>query len=288
MSEVVVTATRLNAARDSIQPQVGASTYAFSRQQIEALPGGDNLSLQQVILQAPGVTQDSFGQLHIREDHNGLQYRLNGVILPEGLSVFGQAIPTRLADSVKLITGALPAQYGLRTAGIIDIRTKSGIQSGGDVSLYGGSQGTFQPSIEYGGTSGNFSGFVSSSWLQSDRGIESPDGSATPIHDKTQQLNGFAYLEDILDANTRASLILGTSNQHFQIPNRADQPTLGFTVNGVSDFPSEDLNEQQREITHFAVASFLHAQGKLTSQISLFGRYSQLDYTPDPPRRPAV
>lgn len=282
VSEVVVTATRLNQARDSIQPQVGASTYAFSAQQIEALPGGANLSLQQVVLQAPGVTQDSFGQLHVRDDHNGLQYRLNGVILPEGLSVFGQSISTRLADSVKLITGALPAQYGLRTAGIVDIRTKTGVKDGGEVGLYGGSQGTIQPSIEYGATSGGLSAFVSGSYLQSDRGIESPDGRATPLHDQTRQYNGFAYLEDILNDDTRASLILGTSNQHFQIPNREGQPTLGYTVNGVSDLPSELLNAQQRELTHYAIGSLLHTQGRFTGQVSLFARYSALDYTPDP------
>jgi outer membrane cobalamin receptor len=282
VEEVVVTATRLNAARDSIQPQVGASTYAFSQQQIQALPGGANLELQQVVLQAPGVTQDSFGQLHVREDHNGLQYRLNGVILPEGLSVFGQAISTRLADSVKLITGALPAQYGLRTAGIVDIRTKSGVQTGGAVDLYGGSFGTVQPSLEYGGASGGFSGYGMFNYLSSDRGIEGPDPRPTPLHDHTEQYNGFAYLEDILNPDTEASLVLGTSNQHFQIPNRPGQPTLGYTVNGVSDFASEDLNQQQREITHFAIASLLHTHGKLTGQISLFGRYSSLDYTPDP------
>jgi outer membrane receptor for ferrienterochelin and colicins len=282
VAEVVVTGARLNQARDSIQPQVGASTYAFTAQQIEALPGGANLSLQQVVLQAPGVTQDSFGQLHVRDDHNGLQYRLNGVILPEGLSVFGQAISTRLAQSVKLITGALPAQYGLRTAGIIDIRTKTGIAGGGEAGLYGGSQGTLQPSLEYGGSSAALSGFVSGSWLQSDRGVESPDGRATPLHDRTQQFNGFAYLEDILTPDDRASLILGTSNQHFQIPDRAGQATLGYTVHGAGDLPSDRLNEQQREITHYAVASLLHTQGKFTGQASLFARYSALDYTPDP------
>ena len=282
VSEVVVTATRLNQARDSIQPQVGASTYAFSAKQIEALPGGANLSLQQVVLQAPGVTQDSFGQLHVRDDHNGLQYRLNGVILPEGLSVFGQAISTRLAQSVNLITGALPAQYGLRTAGIVDIRTKTGVATGGELGFYGGSQGTLQPSIEYGAAAGGLSAFVSGSFLQSDRGIESPDGRATPLHDRTQQFNGFAYLEDILNPDTRASLILGTSNQHFQIPNREGQPTLGYTVNGISDLPSAELNQQQREITHYAVGSLLHTQGKFTGQASLFARYSSLDYTPDP------
>jgi len=282
VSEIVVTARRLDAARDTIQPAVGASTYAFSQQQITALPGGDNQALQQIILQAPGVTQDSFGQLHVRDDHNGLQYRLNGVILPEGLSLFGQTLSPRLAQSVRLITGALPAQYGLRTAGIVDIRTKTGVQTGGEIGVYGGSQGVFQPSIEYGGSSGAFSGFGSLSWLRSDRGVESPDGRATPLHDRTQQLNGFAYLEDILSDSTRASLILGTSDQRFQIPTRTGQATLGYTVDGVSALPSEQLNEQQREQTHYAIASLLHNQGRFTGQASVFARYSALDYTPDP------
>ncbi|MBH9879312.1 TonB-dependent receptor, partial [Clostridioides difficile] len=74
------------------QPSLGASVYTLDNQAIQALPGGDNLALSQVVLQAPGVAQDSFGQLHVRGEHNGLQYRLNGVILPEGLSVFGQAL----------------------------------------------------------------------------------------------------------------------------------------------------------------------------------------------------
>ena len=282
VSEVVVTARRLNQARDSIQPQVGASTYDFTTQQISALPGGENQSLQQVILQAPGVSQDSFGQLHVRDDHNGLQYRLNGVILPEGLGVFGQALSPRLADSVKLITGALPAQYGLRTAGIVDIRTKSGLSNGGAATLYGGSQDTFEPSIEYGGSTGALSGFASASWLQSDRGIESPDGSADPIHDRTAQFNGFAYLEDILDPDDRLSFIYGVSNQYFQIPDRAGQRTLGFAVDGVTAYPSQDVNEQQRELTHYAVASLLHTQGAFTGQASVFARYSSLDYSPDP------
>jgi outer membrane receptor for ferrienterochelin and colicins len=280
-SEIVITAERLNQARDSIQPQIGASTYTITAQAIETMPGGSNAQFNQVILQAPGVSQDSFGQLHVRDDHNGLQYRLNGVILPEGLSVFGQSLNPRLADSVKLITGALPAQYGLRTAGIIDIRTKTGLANGGSVSLYGGSQGTIEPSFEYGGSSGNVSGFVSGSFLQSDRGVESPDGSATPLHDRTQQVQGFGYLEDIIDPTSKLSLIVGTSNQHFQIPDRPGQATLGYTVNGISDYPSEQLNEQQREITHYGVVSYLHTADKLTGQISLFGRYSTLDFSPD-------
>ena len=281
VAEVVVTANRLNQARDSIQPQLGASTYSFDSKQIDALPGGANASLSTVILQAPGVSQDSFGQLHVRDDHNGLQYRLNGVILPEGLGVFGQALSPRLAESVKLVTGALPAQYGLRTAGIVDIRTKTGLANGGSVSLYGGGPGLIEPSIEYGGSRGGLSGFVSASVMQSDRGIESPDGASVPLHDRTQQVNGFAYLEDILNTDNRLSAILGTSVQHFQIPDRAGQASLGYTVNGISAYPSAALNEQQREATHYGVVSLQHSAALWTGQVSLFARYSSLDFSPD-------
>jgi len=74
--------------------------------------------MNQVLLQAPDVVQDSFGQLHVRGDHNDLQYRLNGIILPEGISVFSQTLSPRLISSLSLITGALPAEYGLRTAAL--------------------------------------------------------------------------------------------------------------------------------------------------------------------------
>src|SRR5215813_6101876 len=115
-----VVAKQLDIARTEIQPSLGARVYDFSRQAIETQPQGDNQPFNRLLLQAPGVTQDSFGQLHVRGDHANLQFRINGVQLPEGINVFGQALQTRLANSVALITGALPAQYGLRTAGIID------------------------------------------------------------------------------------------------------------------------------------------------------------------------
>src|SRR5439155_17074550 len=126
VEEIVVTAQRLDAARSTIEPALGASTYSLPESFIVNMPAGANAQLNQVVLQAPGVAQDSFGQLHIRGDHGNIQYRLNNVILPEGLQVFGQTLSPRLADNIQLITGAVPAQYGLRTAGVLNITTKSG------------------------------------------------------------------------------------------------------------------------------------------------------------------
>jgi outer membrane receptor for ferrienterochelin and colicins len=206
LDTIVVMAEHLNDARNAIQTQTGASTYVIDEAAIAAAPGGDNSLLNQVVMQAPDVAQDSFGQFHVRGEHNGLQYRLNGIILPEGISVFGQSLDPRLISSLTLITGALPAEYGLRTAGIIDLKTKSGvIDPGGSLSLYGGSHGTVQPSFNYGGSSGGLNYFVSGDFLRNDLGIESPDGSSQPLHDHTTQYHGFAYLEDILDEANRLS-----------------------------------------------------------------------------------
>ena len=150
-----VIAKRLDVARQQIQPSLGASVYDFSPQALESIPQGDNAPLNQVLLQAPGVAQDSFGQIHLRGDHANVQYRINGVELPEGHSVFGQALQSRFASSMSLIAGALPAQYGLQTAGVVDIQTKTGISDPGfALSMYGGSWDSPKPSFEYGGHAG--------------------------------------------------------------------------------------------------------------------------------------
>ena len=98
--EIVEKVKRLNEAREGIQTQTGASVYTLDNAAINAVPGGDNTLLNQVILQAPEVAQDSFGQFHVRGEHNGLQYRVNGIILPEGISVFGQSLDRPLPEAM--------------------------------------------------------------------------------------------------------------------------------------------------------------------------------------------
>jgi len=282
VSEIVVTAARLDAARSSVEPALGATSYSLPEAFINNLPAGANTQLNQVVLQAPGVAQDSFGQLHVRGDHGNIQFRLNNVILPEGLQVFGQTLSPRLASNVQLITGALPAQYGLRTAGIINITTKSGFQAGGEVSLYGGSHGVVTPSIEYGGSSGATSGFFSGSYTGADVGIESPDGSSRPLHDHSDQYQAFGYLDHILDDSSRVSAILGTSQQTFQIPNvRGLQPSLGLNLDGQTALASEALDQNQREGTTYGIVTYLKTTDKFTGQASAFARYSELRYRPD-------
>jgi hypothetical protein len=106
--QIVITGRRLDIARDSITPSLGASQYTFDKEALEKQPGGTNLTLNKSLLQAPGVVQDSYGVIHVRNEHANLQYRLNGVIVPESISGFGTTFDPRIASSIQLITGTLP------------------------------------------------------------------------------------------------------------------------------------------------------------------------------------
>jgi outer membrane cobalamin receptor len=175
---ITVTATRLDEARSSIQPSLGATVYDFSNRVIQNVPQGENAPLNQVLLRAPGVVQDSFGQIHVRGDHANVQYRLDGVQLPEGLSLFNNILATRYADQMSLLTGALPAQYGLHTAGIVDITVKSGTTNpGAEVSVTGGSRDYSQPAFSYGGRTGAIDYFAAGQYIHNGLGIENPTSS---------------------------------------------------------------------------------------------------------------
>lgn len=283
LNTVTVSVKRLDAARNGLSPDTGSSVYNFDRSDIEALPLGASTPLNQVMLQAPGVVQDSYGQLHIRGDHANLQYRIDGVMVPEPITGFGPAIDTRFASQVNLLTGALPAQYGYRTAGVIDIHTRGAeMEPGGEIGTVIGTQGSREVNGSVGGSHGDLSYFVSGSLLENNLGIENPTSSLNALHDHTSQGKGFGYLSYLLDANSRISLMAGSSLSHFQIPDRPGlSPT--YSLLNTPAPSSAALNARQREQNQFQILSYQRSEaGPWDYQISLFHRRSTVDYLPDP------
>lgn len=281
--DVQVNAKRLDRARNGLLPETGSSVYRFSQADINALPAGQDTPLNQVLLQAPGVASDSYGQLHVRGDHANLQYRINGIIIPEPISGFGQSLDTRIIDQVNLLTGALPAQYGYRTAGVVDIRTKSGdAGNGGSIDVFGGSHQTIKTSADVFGSQGPFSYYFSGSVGMNNLGIENPTSSANAIHDHTRQGNAFGYMSYIINPLTRVSVMFGTTSNQFEIPNTPGLQT-NFTLNGNNTFNSSQLNETQSELNNFAVVALQGTNGgALDYQVALFTRYTRTQFNPDP------
>ena len=306
---------RFDAARANLYTTIGTTSDTISHDTIEALPQGTNAPVEKVLLQAPGVSQDSAasGLLHVRNDHANVQFRINGVMLPDGVTGFGSILDTSLIGSMSLVTGALPAEFGMRTVGLVDITTRAdAFNNSGSVSFYGGSRGTIEPSFEYGGTFGSncpatapapgpstpsssaancFPGvqyFFTGRYLQTTEGIENPLPTLNAIHDFSQQEKGFAYMSTFVDPYTRLSLIAGTATNTFQIPNVPGEPvgTMGnppvTSVIGITTFNSAQLNENQYEDTQFGVLALQRSANGFDGQLSYFTRYNDLHFMPDP------
>ena len=286
----------LDEKRNDIVPNLGATSYGISQNQIANQSQGSDASFNQTLLRVPGFAQDSYGQLHVRGEHANLQYRINDVLLPEGIAGFGQELDTRFVDSLQVITGSLPAQYGINTAGIIDIHTKSGAFNNGDeLGFYGGSYNSYRPSFELAGNEGKFSYFFTGDFLANGIGIENPDGKDYPIHDHTEQYHGFGYLQYVIDKTSRLSLIVSAYDADFQIPNNPGQtpafgvaglPTVPGSVTadqpfGVGQFASTHLDENQNEQNDYAVLAYQKSAGNLDLQQSIFIRNSSILFRPD-------
>lgn len=283
-----VIAARLNRARNSLSPETGSTVYRFTDKDINQLPQGDNTALNNVLIQGPGVSQDSYGQgqgqIHIHGlNGGGIQYRLNGIFLPEAVSSFGQLFTPYFLKSVSLIDNFMPAQFGYRNEGVVDIHTKDGcLEPGGRLEYYGGQRGTIQPSVAYGGCARNFSYYLSGFYLQSALGVQSPTKTPTPEHDVTNQGQGFGYFSYFLNPTTRLSLMTGTAINGYQIPGQPDLP-VAFPISGVTTYPnSADTSATEFEENYFGILALQGTTGKLNYQLAYFSRYYSLKYDPDP------
>ncbi|HXN36049.1 MAG TPA: TonB-dependent receptor [Opitutaceae bacterium] len=286
--DAYVVTGQLDQTREAIQPSLGATSFIMDQTQILSLPQGADAPFNQVLLRAPGVAEDSAanGDLHVRGEHANLQYRINDVLLPEGITGFGLELDPRFVQSMQLITGSLPAQYGFRTAGVVDIKTKTGgFDQGGTTSLYAGSFDTVRPSFEVGGTEGNLSYFTDASYDHNAIGIENPTPSATPVHDDSDQYKAFAYLSYILNRTSRITFMGSASYSNFQVPDTLGLPA-GTSPDGSQWLPdafdSSKLNENQNEQNYFGVATYQKSAGDLNYQVSAFVRDSSVHFTPDP------
>jgi outer membrane receptor protein involved in Fe transport len=284
---------RISQSRTQVSKELGGMVYVQNADQIASGSQGDNAPVNELILRAPGVAQDSAvnGDLHVRGEHANLQYRINGILLPEGISGFGLELDPRFIESLKFITGALPAQYGYRTAGVVDITTKSGaFEEGATGEIYGGSHDTVRPSFEFAGSTNNLSYFVDGSYEHNSLGIENPTANHEAIHDNTDQGKMFSYLSYVLDDTSRLNLMLSASDSNFQVPNTPGQ-AVGTAPGGEpwnvagstlpANFDSAALAERQNEQNYYAVLTYQKSVGDLNFQVSATGRNSNVHFMPD-------
>ncbi len=263
----------------------GTGTYTMTSQQISQIAQGENTSFNQVLARAPGVSDDTYGAIHFRNEDPYYRYYINGTLLPSGINGFSQDIDTRFVQSVTLKVGALPAYYPEGNYGIVDITTKSGSAlNGGEVSFYGGSFETLHPSFSYGGSSQGTDFYFTGSYLHNDLGLENPTPDSTAIHDETNQYRGMTYISHQFKDAGRVTFVFSGADADYQIPNTPDQ-TPAFDFSGTTHPPtfvnSTSLNETQNEQTYYGFIAYQQDFDDWSFQLSQVNRDSTVKFNPD-------
>ena len=273
----------LDAVRDQILlPKLGATAYDIDPAALQNLPQGKNTPLDKVLLQTPGVSYDSAisnPDFHVRNEYANVQYRINGIQLPDGVSSLGSVLESGLVGNLSLLDGVLPAQYGLRTAGVVDITTKGAFNPAGDLDLYSGTWGTVSPSVEYSNSAGETEYFLTGRYLLSNQGLESATPTANPIHDRTTQEKFFGYGSTLSGDSSRVTYMAGGFIGHFQIPDvEGGEPLGDFGSPGLA---STSIDETETDRFFFGVVALQTHRQTVDTQFSIFARYATVDFVPD-------
>jgi hypothetical protein len=177
-----------------------------------------------VTLSTPGIAADSNGLFHGIGDHAENSFSVDGQPITDQQSkVFSNQIPLDSIQSMEVISGAPPAEYGGKTSVVIVATTRSGQgvrTPQGSISASYGTFGTSNVSAElaYGGK--NWGNFVSVDGLNSGRFLDPPE--FTVMHDKGNEQNVFDRLDFQLSTTDSIHLNLGYSRSWFQTPNSFD------------------------------------------------------------------
>jgi len=190
-----------------------------------------------VTLATPGIAGDSNGSFHSYGDHAENAFSLDGQPITDQQSkVFSNQIPLDAVQSMEVIGGAPPAEYGGKTSLVIDITTQSGqgvTTPHGSVTASYGTFGTSNVGFDlaYGGK--NWGNYISANGLDSGRFLDPPE--FVVMHDKGNEGNLFDRVDYQLSTADSIHINLGYTRSWFQTPNSydAESATPWSGLNGV-------------------------------------------------------
>jgi hypothetical protein len=218
------------------QDLVSTSTHMetdVDRSTLAKLPlesGSSSLS-SIVTLTTPGVAADSNGLLHGLGDHASNTFSIDGQDISDQQSkVFSNQLPSNAVQSVQVIDGAPPAEYGDKTSLVIQVTTRSGLgqkKPTGDVHTSYGSFGTVTGGADVGYGTDKFGNFFEIDGQNSGRFLDAPEFSV--IHDRGNEENLFDRIDRQFTQADSLHLDLNYSRSWFQTPDTFDNLNIGKT-----------------------------------------------------------
>ncbi len=249
-----------------------------------------------VTLTTPGVAADSNGLMHGLGDHAENSVSLDGQPETDQFSkVFSNQVPADSIQSMEVISGAPPADFGDKTSIVVKVTTRSGLgvnTPAGSVFANYGSFGSVNAGFDlaYGGD--KWGNFIAVNGLNTSRFLDPPEFSA--LHDKGNQENIFDRVDYQLNKADTIHLNLGFTRSWFQNPNTYDQQfhdcgPIGYTcnaantsiVNAVTGAPLGTTDQRAQIKTYNIAPSWTHLLGSnALTTLGFFVRHDQYNYYP--------
>jgi hypothetical protein len=235
-----------------------------------------------VTLSSPGVSADSNGLFHGLGDHAENSFSVDGQPITDQQSkVFSNQLPSDAVQSLEVIDGAPPAEYGDKTSLVIKVTTRSGqgvTKPTGSVNFaygtFGSANGGGQ--LSYGGQ--NWGNFISVSGLNTGRFLDPNEFQV--FHDKGNQLNLFDRVDFQFDPRNSIHTNLQYTRSWFQTPNSFDNLNVGVTdpLQGNLVGPTD----QRSKIETYDIApTYTHTLNDYTVfNIGPFIRHDSFNYYP--------
>ena len=189
-----------------------------------------------VTLTAPGVAADSNGLFHGFGDHASNSFSIDGQPITDQQSkVFSNQLPVDSVQSLEVIQGAPPAEYGGKTSLVIVATTRSGLgvtEPHGTVTSSYGSFGTVNAGFDLANGNDKWGNFISANGLNTGRFLDGPEYDV--VHDKGNEENLFDRVDYKPSTVDTVSVNFGYSRSWFQTPNSFDaQNATGWSFNAI-------------------------------------------------------
>jgi hypothetical protein len=236
-----------------------------------------------VTLAAPGVAADSNGLFHGLGDHAENSFSIDGQSITDQQSkVFSNQLPVDAVQSLEVIQGAPPAEYGGKTSLVIVATTRSGLgytTPHGDVTASYGTFGTSNEAFDlsYGGQS--WGNFIAVNGLNTGRFLDPPE--FTVMHDKGNEENAFDRFDfKPSDADT-INLNLQYTRSWFQTPNSYDEEYHPGLTNPVTGGPLGPTDQRSQIKTLNVAPTWTHILNPSTVfTLGVYLRKDQYNYYP--------
>lgn len=275
-AEAAVTITEDNTAL--LEPDRISSDTDINQTILERpLGAAPSRAIEGIVASAPGFVTDDNGRMHPRGSESQVQYVVDGIPITDNLSaIFSTSLDARTLRTVEVLTGGIPAEFGDKLAGVINVNTRSGLEgpTQGGLSFSGGSFSTGEIATDFSTHTKKFGLLTNLSTTTSQRYLDPP--TIDNFHNFGRTGKGFFRLDYQFDQNNslRGTFTLGGSN--LQVPNRLEQEIAG-----------QDQRQRLRDNSQNITFQHIFSPNTL-GQFSFFNRHSRARLNSNPTSTPVV